>query len=84
MKLYLISQTENDGYDTYSSAVVAAKDEEEAKEMHPEGHILKVPRDWKEPCGSWASGKRYVKVQCIGIATRGTKRQVICASFHAG
>jgi len=31
MKLFLISQDENDGYDTYDSAVVCAKDEEAAK-----------------------------------------------------
>ena len=31
MKLYLISQSKNDDYDTYDSAVVCAESEEEAK-----------------------------------------------------
>lgn len=35
MNLYLISQDKNRGYDTYSSAVVAAKNEEHARHIHP-------------------------------------------------
>ena len=35
MKLYKISQTINDDYDTYDSAVVCAKDEDEARHIHP-------------------------------------------------
>lgn len=35
MNIYLLSQTENDGYDTYDSCVVIAENEEEAKTIHP-------------------------------------------------
>lgn len=35
MKLYRISQNVNREYDTYSDAVVAADNEEEAKRIHP-------------------------------------------------
>ena len=37
MKLWLISQDENDGYDTYDSAVVAAETAEAAVLIHPSG-----------------------------------------------
>lgn len=35
MYLWLISQKQNSGYDTYDSAVVVAPDEESAKRVHP-------------------------------------------------
>lgn len=35
MKLYLLTQNECKGYDTYSSAVVAAPDEDAARKTHP-------------------------------------------------
>lgn len=36
MKIYRISQDDNNGYDTYDSAIVIAKNEEEAKRIHPD------------------------------------------------
>lgn len=35
MNIYLLSQTENTGYNTYDSCVVIANNEEEAKLIHP-------------------------------------------------
>lgn len=35
MKLFRISQTVNTDYDTYSKAIVVAKDEEDARRIHP-------------------------------------------------
>jgi len=35
MRLWLISQTENDDWDTYDMAVVAAETEEDARVMYP-------------------------------------------------
>ena len=35
LKIYHISQKENNGYDTYSDAVVIAENEEEARRIHP-------------------------------------------------
>jgi hypothetical protein len=84
MKLYLISQTEARGYDTYSDAVVAAPDEETAKKMHPNGYMWGV--DWKPSwvMNTWAGHPDSVKAELIGEAVDGTKQGVICASFHAG
>jgi hypothetical protein len=85
MKIYLICQNENRGYDTYSDAVVAAPDEDTARTMHPNGYIWEV--DWKPAGysrGTWASRPDSVKVELIGEAVEGTKQGVICSSFHAG
>ena len=85
MKIYLISQNENRGYDTYSDAVVAAPDENTARIIHPSGDIWGVdwvPVDYAFP--TWASRPDSVKVELIGEAVEGTKQGVICSSFHAG
>ena len=84
MKLFLISQTENRGLDRFDSAVVAARDEEEAKEMHPNGNMLKTSLDWEAETESWCHSKKRVKVKYLGIAVKGTEWGVICASFDAG
>jgi len=73
MNIYLISQTVNDDWDTYDSAVVYAYSEEGARNTHPYG------RDsfgWCDP--------KDVKVEFIGIAKSEVEEGVICASFNAG
>ena len=42
MKLYLISQDVNNDYDTYDSAVVVAKSEQDAREIHPSEFVTHV------------------------------------------
>lgn len=82
MKLYHISQSENNDYDTYSDLVVAAESEEEARHIHPQQH-----RDdpWKEDIYStWCKSPDQVKVKYIGEAAKGIKKGIICSSFHAG
>jgi hypothetical protein len=78
VNLYLISQRVNNGYDTYSDAVVAAKSEEEAKLIHPSG------REGEERYHEDWAGPEHVQVQLLGRAVAGTVQGVICASFHAG
>lgn len=81
MKLWRLSQTQNPGYDTYDSAVVAARTEAEARNTHPRG-----PEGWKDGAFSeWARSPEAVNVEYIGTAKRGTKAgAVICASYNAG
>lgn len=78
MNLYWISQDVNNGYDTYSDAVVAAESEAIAKTIHPDGSM-----DVVAAVGCWTNIEN-VKVQLIGTAVKGTERGVIFASFHAG
>jgi len=82
MKLFLISQTVNNDYDTYDSAVVCAENEDDAKSIRPDGH------DAKEYFDKW--GNAYwcrpedVVVKYIGEAAPESTRGVVCASFNAG
>ena len=80
MNLYLISQDEQIGYETYDSAVVCAKDVEAARRMPPS------PRyDSFEDCKYvWATDPEHVRVQFIGVALPSLSEGVICASFNAG
>ena len=82
MNLYLIYQSENDGWDTYDSAVVAAKTAQDAKETYPSEDFELELKDWPGSC--WCSHPVKVTVVFIGKAAAGTEAGVICASFNAG
>lgn len=84
MKLFLISQNENEGYDVYDSAVVAAQDEAAARLIHPSSWISGdlLVDSWDDH--DWASGPEQVEVRLIGTAVRGTKTGVLLASYRAG
>ena len=81
MKLYILCQSENVGYDTYDSAVVAAKSEDDARKIHASGDDDHWKHDWNH---TWADKPEQVDVELIGTALRGTKRGVVLASFNAG
>ena len=79
MNLYLISQTINQGYDTYDSAVVAAVSEDSARSIHPGGG------DWDgkfKSYGAWCA-KEDVNVRIIGTAADDISG-VVGSSFNAG
>ena len=100
LNLYLISQTVNNDYETFDSAVVAAYDEEDAKSIHPisswfdMGHLLTVTptakeaEEEKEEKGynedDTWTTRENVKVRFLGIGSPDVKRGVICASYNAG
>ena len=83
MKLYHISQEENNDYDTYSDLVVAAESEEEARMIHPASYSEDPWKD-QSPYGSWCKTPDQVDVEYIGEAASGIEKGIICASFHAG
>ncbi len=78
MNLYLISQNESNGYDTYDSAVVAAETNLKARKTHP---IPGLEGSWDL---DWSSSFQTVDAKFIGKAKKGMKAGVICASFNAG
>jgi hypothetical protein len=96
MKLWHISQTENNGYDTYDSAVVAAETEDAARRWHPGEYFFRdgkwwfardgaqVHRDWSAHDWVEIPAVGVVAVRLIGEAVEGTKAGVVCASFNAG
>jgi len=80
MNLYLLRQDVNNNYDTYDSAVVAAKTVDEARAIHPDG----TEYGWGEfGCSSWAKHPNEVKVKKIGVTTTESVG-VILSSFNAG
>ena len=81
MKLFLISQTQNDDYDTFDSAVVAAEDEDTARNMSPDGNPV---ADWETSYSIWCNGPEHVSVKYLGEAKDAIEQGVICASFNAG
>lgn len=100
MKLYWISQTDNDDWDTYSGAVVAAPDEETARRIHPNRHphpeeepapAFVLPPDQKEfpetghySSSTWARRPDHVLVRKISSVSIYEEPMVVEASFHAG
>jgi hypothetical protein len=80
VKLWLISQNVNTGYDVYDSAVVAAHHETHARHIHPGGPDMK----WESKFSTWASEPDQVKVKEIGEALEGTEPGVICRSHRIG
>ena len=90
MKLWMISQNENDDYDTFDSAVVAAETEADARHMSPAdiwmspGHIRSdAEREDNKRC-YWTSNVDAVTVRLLGEAAPGMEAEIICASFNAG
>jgi hypothetical protein len=82
MKLFSIARTNRGGYDTYDSAVVAARTKTEAQKIHPDGGAGEWGKDLIRE-STWVK-VNDVSVEYIGQAARGTKAGVICASFNAG
>lgn len=78
MKLFKISQSENDDYDTFDSAIVAAPDESAASSIHPSGGI------WTPRSDEWCKSPDQVTVEYIGEAAPGIEQGVILASYNAG
>lgn len=76
MNIYLITQYDNTGYDTYHNAVVIAESEEAARLTHPSGGEEWIDESWTDP--------EDVEVELLGEAIEGAHAGVVCASFHAG
>jgi hypothetical protein len=80
VKLWVISQTENTGYDTYDSAVVAAETEAEARSIRPGGDPWLTQMRYND----WADSPDGVVVHYIGEAAADVPPGVVIASFNAG
>lgn len=72
MKIYKLSQDVNNGYDTYDSAIVCAKDKEEARNIHV------------GDSDTWVVDVKKIKVEYIGKAKNSLKKGIVLSSFNAG
>lgn len=77
LKLWHLKQSVNNDYDTYGACVVAAYDEEQARQIHPSGYNVDTYL-WAKP--------KHVQVTYLGEACSDhiKPNDVICASFRAG
>lgn len=80
MKLYYLSQNDNNNYDTYDSIVVCAESEEDAMTIDPYGE----PYVEDQEHYSWAKKATSISCKEIGEANDEQERGVIIASFNAG
>ena len=80
MKLYLLSQNDNNDWDTYDSIVVCAENEEDAKTIDPYGDIYTENVRF----GTWAKKRSSISCEELGEANSNQERGVIIASFNAG
>lgn len=88
MKIYKLSQTINNDYDTYDSLVVIAQNEDEARKIHPSPY---VEGDWwneVDEFSGWVNVEKncleHVKVEYLGEASPGLSEGIIVTSFNAG
>jgi len=89
MYLFKLGRTDDWGYDEYGSMVVAAKDEQEARLMSPDGdHWIDGEWKFKDRDGDyrWSTSTwcnpNDLKVEFIG--TTHLPKGVVLASFNAG
>ena len=88
--LWKISQDTNNGWDTFDSAIVVAKDSSSAVQMHPRGFCW-TDDGWVWRCDGercfdreWTHPKN-VDAICVGQAADGLKEgEVVLTSFNAG
>jgi hypothetical protein len=83
MNLYLLTQNNNNGWDTYDSCVVVANSEEEARLIHPNGDIWNGHK-YPSRSRSWANTPDSVMVELIGNAINLKENTVVISSFNAG
>ena len=93
LRLYMISQ-DDELFDAYDAAVVAAYSSREAQMFHPDGtefmQVVEGKKAYKCIGGkwdktNWASHPSGVNVRLVGTAARGIKRgEIVCYSYNAG
>lgn len=93
MMIWRLSQDINNGYDTWSDAVVIAPNEAVARSIHPSGSKR---WNYERSCWQWETGEYeewtdegwakpdQLQVELIGVAHGDVSTRLVCASFHAG
>jgi hypothetical protein len=97
MNLYLLTQTENRGYDTFDSIVVAAETKYDALRTSPnpefyewsdthEGWMFTYSDGGKERkrMDSWANNLDAITCKKLGTAMSNIEPGLVLASFNAG
>ena len=97
MNIYLLTQNDQNGYETYDSCVVIAENDDDARRIHPIGSDwyvwLEDAESWgfvyadgriePESISNWTNDINKIIVHNIGISHI-DEPGVVCASFNAG
>jgi hypothetical protein len=81
MKLFLLTQMDNNTYDTFDSILVCAENEDDAVTIDPYGDPYVEGADYFT---SWAKKASSIICEEIGEANDKHARGVIIASYNAG
>lgn len=88
MKLFLLSQNLNNGYDTYDSCVVCAESEDEARKIHPSEYESPTWYTEEDPlfCEKWVPPSQIdkIEVKYLGEAYHKVNKGIVCASYNEG
>lgn len=84
MKLFKLSQDVNDGYDTFDSVIVAAENEDDARNIHPQDNMFSDLPHWDDNYPVWCERPDQVTVEYIGEARPDLPKGIILGSFNAG
>jgi len=85
MNIYLLKQEDNNGYDTYDSMVVIAKNSSIAKTIHPIEELgSRRSVAWKPYSDAWAVSPKSVVAYLIGTADPNADEGIVLSSFNAG
>mgnify|MGYP000867361904 CR=1 FL=1 len=86
MNLYLITRNDDGDYDQYDSAVVAAPDEEAAKDLIERNSDYWTNSIWTREGGAYKEEhtKLDITIELIGTAKADMPLGVVVASFNAG
>lgn len=86
MNLYLITRNDDGDYDQYDSAVVAAPDEEAAKDLIERNSDYWTNTTWKYVAKGLVEEhtKLDITIELIGTAKADMPLGVVVASFNAG
>lgn len=77
MKLYLLTQTDNNTWDSFDSCIVCAKDVDDAKSITSTGNVFK-----ENSISTWAQAVDSIICKEVGTANDNQERGVVIASFN--
>lgn len=78
LRIYLLERIGKTGYDEFYGCVVAAKNEDAAVNICPNGKTFDGEND------EWVGSVSEIKCTEIGTANKGQKQGVIMSSYNAG
>ena len=91
MNIYLVSQNDNNDWDTFDSFVCYAPNEDEARRMLPDTGVLLKPYEYWNNDGkhnnkysTWAMNINAITVKLLGSNAEIKESGIILASFNAG